>query len=159
MIILMRKGAKWNTSRGDAGHLALTVPRAWEPQALPLPRRHLLAPAGKVKADPKATIPNLCVRTTETRAYAETRTREKPTEPFHVRKSREILAIVALLRVEKAFYTNLVRGAPITSFCPLTLTATEEEQVKSKFCCLSIMDESIVPVGPAPQLPCTHRGT
>lgn len=41
---------------------------------------------------------------------------------------------------------------------PLTFTATEEEQVKSKFCGLRVVDKSVVPVGPASQLPCTHRG-
>lgn len=64
----------------------------------------------KFKADPKATFPNFCLSTTEIRAYAEVRTRIKSTEPFFVGKSREILTIVALLRIQKSFlYANLVR--------------------------------------------------
>lgn len=68
-----------------------------------LPKRHLLAPAGEVNADPKATLPSLCVRTTETRAYAEARSGIKSTKPFCAGKSREILATAALLRIQKFF--------------------------------------------------------
>lgn len=64
----------------------------------------------KVRADPKATVPNFCLSTTEIRAYAEAGTRMKSTEPFFVGKSREIFAIAALLRIQKSFlYANFVR--------------------------------------------------
>lgn len=128
VIILMRKGAKWHAFSRCSGHLTLhhaqscclAGRKAWETQPFPLPKRHLLAPAGKVKADPKATIPSVRVRTTETRACADARTRKKSTGPFCVGKSREILAIVALLRIQKSFrYTNLAGRVRYLSFVHL----------------------------------------
>lgn len=72
--------------------------KVWEAQPFPLSKRHLLAQVGKARDDSKAIIPNLHMRTTETRVYTEVRTRMKSTDIFYVGKSRAILAVLALLR-------------------------------------------------------------
>lgn len=60
---------------------------------------------------PRQQYRTLCMKTTETRVYAEVRTRTKSTDTFYVGKSREILAVLALLRTWKSFlYANLVKG-------------------------------------------------
>lgn len=66
---------------------------------------------GKARDDSKATIPNFSMKTTENRVYAEVRTRTKSTETFYAGKSREILAVLDLLRTQKSFlYASLVKG-------------------------------------------------
>lgn len=47
----------------------------------------------RVKADPMATLPNLCVRTTETSAYAKETLRIKSTKSLQVRKAWKFLLL------------------------------------------------------------------
>lgn len=105
--------ATWPCSHCAQSHCEPLLRRGkvWAAQPFPLPKRHLLAQAGKVRDDSKAAIPNLCLRTTETRVYAGVRTRTKSTETFCVGKKQGNFGVLALLRTEKSFfYANLVKG-------------------------------------------------